>query len=137
MLEKIKNLSPQFKRYLVIGSGVYSFELLVIFIALALGASGVVAVGISFWLGLGVSFLAQKLVTFGDKRMHHKVLLPQVIAYCLLVLFNFGVTILLVKLLSGILAAAVSRTLALGLTTLWNFYLYRTRIFKNDKPVIY
>lgn len=137
MLKKIKNLSPQFKRYLIIGFSVYALELLIIFIALRLGAGNVLAVGISFWLGLGASFLLQKLVAFGDRRMHHRVLLPQIIAYCLLVLFNFGVTILLVKLLSGLLPAAVTRTLAIGLTTLWNFYLYRTRTFKTDDKLLY
>jgi putative flippase GtrA len=70
-------------------------------------------------------------VTFGDKRMHHKVLVPQIAAYCLLVAFNFGFTVLVTKLLEGVLPAALSRTLALGVTTMWNFYLYKTRIFKT------
>jgi len=26
----------------------------------------------------------------------------------------------------------VTRTLALGITTIWNFYLYRTRIFRQS-----
>ncbi len=37
-------------RYLVIGVSVYLFELLVIVIAQAAGASTVTAVGLSFWL---------------------------------------------------------------------------------------
>jgi putative flippase GtrA len=120
-------------RYLLIGGSVYALELVVIFIAQYYGASAVVAVGLSFWSGLVVSFALQKLVTFSDKRLHHQVLIPQVIAFSLLVLFNFGFTVLITKLLNDVIPAAVCRTLALGLTTIWNFYLYKTRIFKANQ----
>ncbi len=117
-------------RYLLVGGSVYVFELLVIVVAQHQGAGPVAAVAISFVLGTAVSFLLQKLVTFSDKRMHHKVVIPQVVATILLVLFNFGFTLLVTKLLAHVLPAVVSRTLALLMTTVWNFYLYRTRIFK-------
>ena len=119
-----------FKRYVIIGLSVYLFELLVIVLAQKMGASSVVAIGISFWSGLFVSFLLQKFVTFGDKRMHRRVLSVQVSAFSLLVLFNFGFTLLMAKLLNSLMPAVIIRTLALGVTTIWNFYLYRTRIFK-------
>lgn len=125
-------------RYLVVGISVYTLELLVIIIAQNNGASDVLAVGLSFWIGLLVSFGLQKVVTFGDKRVHHKILIPQVIAFSILVLFNFGFTLLVTKLLSPWLPPVVTRTIALGITTIWNFYLYKTRIFnKADEPVIY
>jgi putative flippase GtrA len=124
-------------RYVVIGGAVYIFELLVILVAQWLGASVLVAVGLSFWLGLVISFVLQKLVTFNDKRLHHKVLVPQVIAFSLLVLFNFGFTLLVTDLLASLLPAVVIRTVALGVTTIWNFYLYRTRIFKLDREPVY
>jgi putative flippase GtrA len=131
-------MKPEHKRYLAIGVSVYLFELVVIVVAQLLGASAVAAVGISFWLGLVVSFGLQKMVTFGDRRLHHRVLVPQVIAFSLLVLFNFGFTLLVTQLLQAWLPAVVTRTLALGTTTIWNFYLYKTRIFKKtDEPVIY
>lgn len=117
-------------RYLVIGGSVYVLELIIIWVALRMGASSLWAVGISFWAGLGTSFLLQKLVTFRDRRMHHRVLIPQVAAFSLLVLFNFGFTLLIVKLLANVLPAAAARTLALAITTTWNFYLYKTRIFR-------
>lgn len=126
-------LSKAFKRYLVIGGSVYLFELAVIEVALQLGQSPVVAIGLSFWLGLIVSFLLQKFVTFQNKELHRRILLPQVLAFSLLVIFNFGFTILLASLLSHTLPAVVTRTVALGITTIWNFYLYRTRIFAK-KP---
>jgi len=125
-------------RYVVIGGSVYVFEILMIVVLQHLGASAVVAVGVSFWLGLIVSFVLQKLVTFSDRRMHRQVLLPQMIAFSALVLFNFGFTLALTKLLEHVLPAVVTRTLAVGMTTLWNFYLYKTRIFKSaDEPIVF
>ncbi len=137
MLEKFRHLSPELRRYLVIGISVYIFELVVIVVAQLLGASAVLAVGLSFWLGLLMSFLLQKLVTFGDRRMHHKILIPQVIAFSLLVLFNFGFTVLLAKLLTPKIPAVASRTIALAITTLWNFYLYKKRIFKVPGGILF
>ncbi len=119
-------------RYLLIGGSVYVFELAVIVVAQALGASAVWAVAISFCLGTLVSFFLQKLVTFSDKRMHHRVLIPQLIATGLLIVWNLGFSVLLTKLLQNHLPAVATRTLAIAFTTIWNFYLYKTRIFKNS-----
>ena len=138
MQAKIRHfLKTPVGRYVMIGGSVYLFELLVIVVALHYGASAVVAVGLSFWLGLIVSFVLQKVVTFGDKRVHHQVLVPQVASFSLLVLFNFGFTLVVTKLLSPPLPAVLTRTLALGTTTIWNFYLYKTRIFKTNESPTY
>lgn len=131
-------LSPSVKRYLAIGASVYLFEILVIVVSQALGAGPVMAVGLSFWLGLLASFGLQKIITFGDKRLHRRILIPQFIAFSFLVLFNFGFTLLVAYLLSPPLPAFAVRTLALGVTTLWNFYLYKTHIFKAaTEPPVY
>lgn len=127
-------LSTTFGRYLVIGGSIYLFELLVIYIAQRMGASAVVAVGISFWLGLVVSFVLTKFVTFQDKRTHHKIVIGQILAVGLLVVFNFSFTLLVTDALEDQVPAAVSRTIALGVTTIWNFYLYKTRIFQTNAP---
>ncbi len=119
-------------RYILIGGSIYIFEILVIIVVEQLGAGPLVAVAWSFWLGLIVSFVLQKIVTFGDKRLHHRILLPQIIIFSLLVLFNFGFTLLVTKILAGVIPVVICRTLALGITTVWNFYLYRTRIFKTS-----
>lgn len=121
----------------MVGGSVYVLELLVIVLAQHAGASSVVAVGISFWLGLIISFVLQKFITFGDKRTQRHVVISQVVAVSLLVLFNFGFTLLVTRALSPHIPAVVSRTLALAVTTIWNFYLYRTRIFKTDNELIY
>lgn len=129
-------LSKPMGRYLIIGVSVYIFELVIIVVAERLGATALVAVGLSFWFGLIVSFVLQKFVTFGDKRTHHKIILAQFLAVCLLVLFNFGFTLLVTELLKNLLPPTITRTIALAITTIWNFYLYKTRIFKTDDPVI-
>lgn len=137
LIQKLRaQLQRPFGRYLVIGGSVYLFELVVIVVAVQLGAGPVLAVGLSFWLGLVVSFVLTKFVTFRDRRTHHRILLPQIIAVSLLVLFNFGFTLLVTDLLSNTAPVVVTRTLALGITTIWNFYLYKTRIFKTDDPII-
>lgn len=124
-------------RYLLVGGSVYVLELIVIILAQHAGSTPVEAVAAAFFIGLVVSFLLQKLFTFGDKRTHHKILIPQIVAVTLLVVFNFGFTILVTKLLQHHLPAVVTRTLALGITTIWNFYLYRTRIFNNPGEPVY
>ncbi len=138
MKDKITALLKRpFIRYLIIGCSVYVFELGVIVAAQYFGANSVVAVGLSFWLGLIVSFALQKFVTFGDKRTHHRILLPQFLAVTLLVFFNFAFTLLVTKVMSPWWPAVVSRTVALAITTIWNFYLYKTKIFKSTEDAIY
>ena len=124
-------LKRRSSRYLVVGGSVYIFELLMIITAQRFKASPVVAVGLSFWLGTLLSFLLQKFVAFGDMRTHHKILIPQLIAVCLLVLFNFGFTVVVTKLLSPPVPTVMARTIALAITVIWNFYLYKTKIFKT------
>lgn len=124
-------------RYLFIGGSVYALEMIVIIAAQSLGASAVMAVGISFWIGIVTSFLLQKFVTFDDKRMHGKILIPQLIAFALLVTFNFGFTLFVTDALAASLPATITRTLALGMTTFWNFYLYKTRIFRTSQSPLY
>jgi putative flippase GtrA len=123
-------------RYLFVGGTVYLFELAVIVLAQAYGASAVWAVAISFCAGTAVSFFLQKLITFSDKRMHRRVIVPQLIATALLVVWNLGFSVLLTKLLQHHFPAVVTRTFALGITTMWNFYLYKTRIFKNAEEEV-
>lgn len=128
-------LSPSFKRYLAIGVLVFGFEIGIIIVAGGLGASNVLAVSISFILGLFFSFVLQKFITFGDNRTQYSILLPQAAAFSLLVVFNFIFTILITHLTSDFLPATVSRSVALSITTVWNFYLYRTKIFYSRKDL--
>lgn len=132
MMHRLKKfLGTRLGRYLVVGGTVYLLELIIIVVAQKAGASNVVAVGLSFWIGLLVSFGLQKLVTFQDRRTQHRILIGQILAVSLLVVWNFGFTILVTKALQPI-APVITRTLALLITTVWNFYLYKTRIFSTE-----
>jgi putative flippase GtrA len=92
--------------------------------------SSIKSVAISFWVGLVIAFLLQKLVTFKnhDKRLH--VLAKQIITYACLVLFNYVVTLLAVKLLTPKLSVFLVRTLVIILGTIWNYYFYNL-LFKQ------
>jgi len=116
-------------RYLIVGGTVYILELIIIIVAQRLGAAPTLAVDISFIIGLIISFFLQKLFSFRDKRMHHKILIPQAVAVGLLVIWNFCFTIGLTRLLQDVMPPTVTRTIALGITVIWNYYLYKTRIF--------
>lgn len=119
-------------RYLVIGGSVYLIEIAIIIVAQRAGMAATPAVGLAFWSGLILSFLLQKMVTFHSHSLHHHILLPQLAAFSALVLFNFSFTLLMTELLAELLPATVIRTIALGITTVWNFYLYKTRIFTRS-----
>lgn len=117
-------------RYLIVGGSVYVLELAIITLLTHAGWSAVKAVAAAFIIGTLVSFGLQKLVTFGDKRLHHTVVGLQLLAVSLLVAWNFGFSVLATAVLQHHLPAVVIRTGALGVTTIWNFYLYKTHIFK-------
>ncbi|NDC21921.1 GtrA family protein [bacterium] len=134
---KIKKYSQNtLHRYLVVGGSMYLLEMLIILLAQKLGASAVLAVGISFWVGLIVSFLLTKFVTFSDNRKNSKVVLAQSLAYGALVLFNFFFALMVAKLLENIAPAIVSRTISLLVTTIWNYFLYKKHIFTKYTEIM-
>jgi len=130
----LNKLQKPLSRYILVGGITFALELAIIVFAQYLGANSVLAVGISFWFGLAISFVLQKVFSFGDRRVHHTVLIPQLVAYSVLVAFNFLFTIAVTDLLQHTFPIVIVRTIAVGVTTLWNFYLYKTRIF--NQPVV-
>lgn len=60
VVENLKTLSPEIKRYLIIGVSVYVFEVGVIMLTQRLGGSALIAVSLSFWLGLIISFFCKR-----------------------------------------------------------------------------
>lgn len=123
-------------RYLLVGGSVYVLELVVIALGQGGGLSAVRAVALAFVVGTAVSFGLQKFVTFGDRRTHARVLAPQIVATVALVLFNLGFSVALTALLQKHLPAVVIRTIALSITTIWNFYLYKTHIFAGNQELV-
>jgi putative flippase GtrA len=124
-------------RYIVVGGIVYLIEVVVILTSQKLGASPVTAVGISFWTGLVFSFLLTKLVTFSDRQKSIKVVSKQIISFIVLVLFNFIFTLLVAEILKGVFPAVINRTIALIISTSWNYFLYkRAHIYKRYRDYL-
>lgn len=118
-------------RYIFTGGASYLIELsFLLFLTKVLHFTPAVGVACSFWVGLAISFLLQKHIAFQDKNNDKKSISKQVGLYGVLVAFNYAFTILFVSLLAKVLGLVIARTLALALTTIWNFLLYSKVIFK-------
>ena len=130
-LRKLNVIKPQLIRYLLVGITAYVCEMVTLFgLHDGAGLSPVRSVAISFWVGLVIAFILQKLVAFQnyDRRSH--ILATQVLVYGLLVGWNYAFTLLAVKLLEGSLSVFVIRTLVIVVVTGWNFAIY-SHLFKT------
>ena len=119
-------------RYIFVGGTSYAIELSVLLLLIyVFHANTALAVSIGFWLGLIISFILQKFLAFGDKDTRVKRLTIQSFYYGLLVAVNYTFTLVFVHYLSPILTILVARTVALIITTVWNFFVYKKIIFKE------
>lgn len=119
-------------RYIIVGGISFALEISVLFFLIHFFSfSTVAAVAVSFWVGLIASFLAQKYLTFQDNNRSTKRLLKQSIAYGALIAVNYAFTIGFVSLMDSIIGVYVARTVALTITTAWNYIIYAKIIFKK------
>lgn len=134
MLTTFKSLfEKSIIRYIFIGGVSFLIELGVIFSATHLfNTTPLLAVAISFWIGLVVSFILQKVITFQNKEKEPKKLVWQMIAYGILIVVNYTFTLIAVATLENLIGTYVARTLALVITTAWNYIIYQKIIFKNS-----
>ena len=102
-----KSISAGMSRYIAVGLSVYALELLIILVAQKLGASSILAIGLSYWTGLLVSFWLQKIITFRDRRMHKRILAKQILYTYMLVIFNFLFTITVARMLGSTVPAVI------------------------------
>src|SRR5438105_15530666 len=108
-------------RYIVIGLTAYSVEMTSLYICRHLfDLKPVVAVAISFWVGFVVAFVLQKLVTFKNHEKTPHILGGQLLRYSLLTLWNYGFTLIAVKLLQHNVSVFIIRTAVIGVITTWN-----------------
>ena len=131
-----KYLNTNLKRYIVVGGLSYLFEMTVILLLKKIfSLTNVEAVTISYWIGLGVAFILQKIITFSnlDKRLH--IIGKQVIIYVVLVLFNYSLNILAVDIFARDSNVYLIRTLVILFCTLINFPVYKI-IFSNKSNSI-
>ena len=121
-------------RYIIVGGTSYAIELSVLLLLVhVLHFNTTLAVSIGFWLGLVISFLLQKFLAFKNTDTRARRLTIQTVYYALLVLFNYGFTLLFVHLLEPFIDLSIARTLALIITTAWNYIIYKKVIFTEIK----
>lgn len=119
-------------RYVFIGCLAYFIELCVLFsFSHLLKLSPTISVGISFWVGLIVAFILQKIFAFKNNSKHKKTVALQIVLYLILVAFNYIFTLLFVHFTESLIGLFASRTIALIITTLWNFLIYKRVIFRE------
>ena len=117
-------------RYLLVGGLAYVVEMAALYGLKIGGLSDVLAVAISFWLGLLFSFFAQKLITFKNTDRTSKGVSKQLGGYMGLVIFNYLFTLAFVGALSSYASVFILRTISIGFISLWNFFIYR-RLFRS------
>ena len=121
-------------RYIIVGGTSYAIELSVLLLLVRVfHFNTTLAVSIGFWLGLVISFLLQKFLAFKNTDTRARRLTIQTVYYALLVLFNYGFTLLFVHLLEPFIDLSIARSLALIITTAWNYVIYKKVIFTEIK----
>ena len=119
-------------RYIVVGGLSYGIEVSILFMLVSfLHVSSLVGVGISFWVGLAVSFLLQKFLAFSNTTIKTEHLFKQSVQYGLLVVINYAFTLWFVSAFESMAGLLIARTVALVITTMWNYFVYAKIIFKK------
>lgn len=132
MIQKLLNNAVV--RYAIAGGLAYAIEIAVILVLhYGTGASGTLAAGIAFWIGLPTAFFLQKIFAFKDYERELKTISKQAGAYALLVFFNYLFTLAVVAFFPDSILV-FSRTLALIITTCWNFVIYRYLFNAKKRP---
>jgi putative flippase GtrA len=120
-------------RYIITGGGSFVFEFSVLFGLKHAGLSNEWAVGISYWVGLTVSFVLQKFITFEDTDKSAKRVGRQLFLYGILVAINYAFAITFTSWLATHINFYLARVVALLITTFFNFYAYKSHIFGTKK----
>lgn len=117
-------------RYVLAGGISYAIELACLLVLVKFFYfDAAVSVGIAFWVGLFISFLMQKYLAFSNNSPSKKTAW-QLYLYLWLVGFNYLFTIVWVIFTELFLGLAMARTIALLITTFWNYFLYERLIFR-------
>jgi len=124
-------LNSTLSRYIITGGGAYLLEMAVLFCLKHLHLGNVTSVAISFWIGLVTAFLLQKFFAFKEKTVKKLHLTRQATQYLALVGFNYLLTLVFVALVATSITVFGARTIAIGMTTLWNYYFYKKHIFTS------
>src|SRR6266568_620176 len=123
-------------RYIIVGGTAYCFELSsLLAIVDLLHQSITLGTAISYWIGLGIAFGMQKVIAFRNYDREVKALTKQGLIYGVLTIWNYFFTIAAVNLF-GPHYLIESRTAALIVMSLWNYWIYKKFIFPKDTLAI-
>lgn len=90
-----------------------------------------VSAGLAFVLSFFFTYFVQRVFAFGSDLPHGKSLFR----YILLVIFNTFATMGVVSLIALTpLGWLGGKVLATGMTTIWNFFIYRAWVFASSEP---
>lgn len=118
-------------RYVLAGGLSYVIELsFLLFLHGVFSLNVEASTAIAFWVGLTVSFLLQKTFAFKDYQKNLGAISKQLGAYATLVMVNYVFTLTLVSILPSRFVI-ISRTVALIVTTAWNYHFYNKYIFSK------
>lgn len=130
---KIKLLSHPVVRYVVAGGLAYLVEIICLLTLHKAGLSAELSTALAYWVGFPAAFLLQKILAFKDYERTLKTISKQIISYSALVIFNYIFTLVIVSLLPD-KWLIFSRTLALVITTVWNYLLYHYIFSNKERP---
>lgn len=117
--------SNRMYRYITAGLLSLLFEItLLLVLSKIIGLKPILAVSISFWLTLLVSFGLQKLFAFQDYQKTIKSLSKQLGGFSALVGFNYFFTLAVVAMFPDSWLI-FSRLLSLSFITIWNYFIYK------------
>lgn len=120
-------------RYIFAGGLAYLVEMAILAVLhYGLGLPDLVSAAISFWLGYIFAFFMQRIFTFKDTSRQGGRLARQFIFTTVLLGFNYAFTLTLVHLFSPALGVIVMRTVAIVVTTMWNYVIMK-RLFAGSQ----
>ncbi len=121
-----------FLRFLLVGTLAFCVEFFSFFVGFnVLRMPLIVANSLSFILGLLTSFTLNRIWTF--HRRNYKNRIPHQFAYYIALA---GVNLILTNIIVETLHAFgvepnIGKLIAMGVTSLWNFFIYRSFVFKK------
>lgn len=124
-----------FVRYLFVGGSTFVIDLsLLVLLHGSLNMDLVVATSIAYWASILYNFTFNRWWTFSaseNKKLHRHLL-----AYILLLGFNYVFTVAFVKLSSMVINYALAKTLAVMIQVAWTYPTYKYVIFKKNEDLL-
>ena len=130
----VQILRNKIARYIVVGGLAYAGEMGMLYVLINVYSfSRLSAAAVSFWFGFFAAFLLQKFIAFEDRQVGRRVIAKQLAMYSLLVLFNYGFTLLAVYILSPFISVYIVRSIVICMATIWNFLIYKKMFQSADE----